>query len=117
MPKVVDACTFATMRRYIRAKSGRDLHRNTCCAIPCEQSPSIFLGRVVAQQVSGNCCPYYFTLNLTYFLFLSFSVSYEMKKSKSPPFYTTVHSMVTKVLNDNGYSEVNLSKLFSSFFA
>ena len=31
-------------------------------------------------------------------------------------FYKAVHSVITKVLNTNGYSEVNLSKLFSSFF-
>jgi len=31
-------------------------------------------------------------------------------------FYRAVHSVITKVLNAKGYSEVNLSKLFSSFF-
>ncbi|XP_073255536.1 DNA polymerase alpha catalytic subunit-like isoform X2 [Porites lutea] len=31
-------------------------------------------------------------------------------------FYKAVHSVITKVLTANGYSEVNLSKLFSSFF-
>jgi len=35
---------------------------------------------------------------------------------KTPPFYTAVHSTVSTVLNSNGYSEVNLSKLFSAFF-
>ncbi|XP_022788586.1 DNA polymerase alpha catalytic subunit-like isoform X3 [Stylophora pistillata] len=42
----------------------------------------------------------------------------EVKKlpSDKRTFYTAVHSTVFKVLNANGYSEVNLSKLFSAFF-
>ncbi|CAH3146316.1 unnamed protein product [Pocillopora meandrina] len=40
-----------------------------------------------------------------------------LDKRTATPFYTAVHSTVSRVLNANGYSEVNLSKLFSAFFA
>ena len=46
--------------------------------------------------------------------FFYFSVPIDLRRT--PPFYTAVHSTVSKVLNSNGYSEVNLSKLFSAFF-
>ena len=49
-----------------------------------------------------------------YIFLFYFSVPYDLRKT--PPFYTAVHSTVSKVLNSNGYSEVNLSKLFSAFF-
>ena len=44
-------------------------------------------------------------------LFLAVGVTQTTKS-----FYKAVHSVITKVLTANGYSEVNLSKLFSSFF-
>lgn len=52
---------------------------------------------------------------LTYFLIFFFSVPYDLKKSKPQPYHTKVLSTVNKVLNSNGYSEVNLAKLFSNF--
>ena len=45
------------------------------------------------------------------FFFLAVGVTQTTKS-----FYKAVHSVITKVLTANGYSEVNLSKLFSSFF-
>lgn len=69
-----------------------------------------YLWHFIYQQFGGrpqNC----YTDRIFFFYF---SVPIELRRT--PPFYSAVHSTVSKVLNSNGYSEVNLSKLFSAFF-
>ncbi|XP_068733005.1 DNA polymerase alpha catalytic subunit-like [Montipora capricornis] len=101
----------------------------------CDDPSCGYLTRQVplTRQRGASTCPsccrahlhsvYSDTALYTQLLYYSrlFDLDYALRNSKDDktpsvkPFYTLVHSTVAKVLNANGYSEVNLAKLFSGF--
>ncbi|CAH3175566.1 unnamed protein product [Porites evermanni] len=118
------------MRRHIKEYyMGWQKCEDSSCGYSTRQVP-------LTRQRGAPMCPQCFRAHLhpvfsdtalyTQLLYFSrlFDFDHAVKNSKTvvgvtqttKSFYKAVHSVITKVLTANGYSEVNLSKLFSSFF-